>query len=365
MSTQPPNATSLIGPNFRSRTPTLSATRYLPALSSLLTNGPYTWEVLPSVSRVMKFRVSVRENTPGGSCNAYQDMTITTVGSAGPFQITYPSATGITMTGNTIQAITWSVANTNKPPINTSLVNVSMSTDGGLTYPLSLGTAVANNGSIQIVVPNITTNTARVKVQDAAGTFFTISANNFSIIAGGGSFSAPTLSYSLRNPIVSNEVYIYYANLGVPQAPQFLLGGTPPGAILTLDAPNSRFIVSNLSTSSPIPNVTVIGSDGVSQVSSNAITIPGLYGGPTLTVAQRNPLNTTQAFVYYSSLGTPQPPTFAVSGISGATVRLNSTKQRFVISRITNPKQIKNVSINGTDGNGVFPSNAITIPGIL
>ena len=61
-STQPPVASATGGPNFRSLDPSLSGTRYFPSISSLMSNGPFTWEVLPSVSRTMNFRVVVRDN---------------------------------------------------------------------------------------------------------------------------------------------------------------------------------------------------------------------------------------------------------------------------------------------------------------
>ncbi|MCE2682907.1 MAG: M12 family metallo-peptidase, partial [Cryomorphaceae bacterium] len=61
-STQPPVATATGGPNFRSFDPSTNPSRYFPNLASLAANGPYTWEVLPSVSRVMDFRLTVKDN---------------------------------------------------------------------------------------------------------------------------------------------------------------------------------------------------------------------------------------------------------------------------------------------------------------
>jgi hypothetical protein len=88
ISTQPPVSTATGGPNFRSFLPKTTVTRFFPNLNALSNGGPFTWEVLPSVSRIMKFRVSVRGNTPGGSCNAYADTTLTTTSNAGPFIVT-------------------------------------------------------------------------------------------------------------------------------------------------------------------------------------------------------------------------------------------------------------------------------------
>ena len=182
--TQPPVATATGGPNFRSFDPSLDSNRYFPNLASLASNGPFTWEVLPSVARVMDFRLSVRDNHGVGSCNDYTDVTVTTNASAGPFVVTYPSSTGITWVGGSSQTVTWSVANTNVAPINCTDVRILLSVDGGQTYPYLLASTTANDGTETISCPNVSTNTARVMVMSGAQTFFDISNNNFSITCG-------------------------------------------------------------------------------------------------------------------------------------------------------------------------------------
>ena len=182
--TQPPVATATGGPNFRSFDPTLDSNRYFPNLSSLASNGPFTWEVLPSVARVMDFRLTVKDNHAVGTCNDYIDLTVTTNASAGPFVVTYPSATGITWVGGSTQTVTWSVANTNIAPINCTDVRILLSVDGGQTYPYVLASTTANDGTESISCPNVSTNTARVMVMSGAQTFFDISNNNFTISCG-------------------------------------------------------------------------------------------------------------------------------------------------------------------------------------
>jgi hypothetical protein len=191
-STQPPVATATGGPNFRSFDPTPDTSRYFPKLSTLASNGPYTWEVLPSVARVMDFRLSVRDNHAVGSCNDYTDVTVTTNASAGPFVVTYPSAAGITWPGGSSQTVTWSVANTTAAPISCANVRILLSVNGGQSYPYVLSSSTANDGTETIVCPNFTTNTARVMVMSSAGTFFDISNNNFTITCSGQ--DVPTFS---------------------------------------------------------------------------------------------------------------------------------------------------------------------------
>ncbi len=180
-STQPPVATATGGPNFRSFDPSTNPSRYFPNLQSLASNGPFTWEVLPSVARVMDFRLTVKDNHAVGSCNDYTDVTVTTVSSAGPFVVNYPTATGITWASGSTQTVTWSVANTTAAPINCANVKILLSTDGGLTYPIVLSSSTANDGSQAITVPSVSSTTCRVMVVSSSETFFDISNNNFTI----------------------------------------------------------------------------------------------------------------------------------------------------------------------------------------
>lgn len=182
-STQPPLPTNTGGPNFRSNSPDLSPTRYFPNLNDLSNGVSPTWEVIPSVSRTMNFRVTVRDqglNVPG--CNDHEDVTVTFDDGSGPFVVTYPSATGIVWTASTSETVTWDVANTDQAPVNCSQVDIYLSIDGGLTYPYTLATSVANDGAETITVPAVGTTTARVMVVNANGTFFDISDNDFEII---------------------------------------------------------------------------------------------------------------------------------------------------------------------------------------
>jgi len=196
VSTQAPVATSTSGPNFRSNPSSLSPTRYFPGLASLNTGGPFTWEVLPSVSRTMNFRVSVRDNSSGpGGCSDYMNVTVSTLASAGPFVVLYPSVTGITWGTTSTQTVTWSVANTTSAPINAANVNIYLSIDGGLTYPTLLASNTPNDGNQNIIVPSTPTTSAKIMVMAANGTFFDISDNNF-IISGSpcNSASIPTIT---------------------------------------------------------------------------------------------------------------------------------------------------------------------------
>ncbi|MDR3504370.1 MAG: zinc-dependent metalloprotease family protein [Legionella sp.] len=274
ISPQPPVDTARGGPNFRSFSPQTSPTRYFPKLSALTNGGPFTWEVLPSVSRVMNFRVSARANTPGGSCNAYTDTKIMIAGNAGPFMVTNPSAANIQWAGQSVQVITWDVANTSTYPVNAQSVNVFLSTDGGASYPLPLIVGTSNNGHADICVPNINTATARVMVQASNGTFFNISKNNFSIVATVP--KAPVLTVADRNRMNTKEAFILYADCIPASNTTYRVNGLP-GATVKLDLQRRRFVIGNILTPKRVRNVTITAIDesNVSRT-SNPITIPSI-----------------------------------------------------------------------------------------
>lgn len=144
------------------------------------TNPNPNWEVLSSVARTYKFRVTVRDNAPGGGCNAQSNMTVTVSGSAGPFVVTQPN-TALTWAGGSSQTVTWNVAGTAASPVNCAAVDILLSTDGGSTWPQTLATAVANNGTANVTMPMVATTTARIMVRANGNVFYDMSDQNFTI----------------------------------------------------------------------------------------------------------------------------------------------------------------------------------------
>ncbi|MES2429732.1 MAG: zinc-dependent metalloprotease family protein [Bacteroidota bacterium] len=176
-----PSATATTGPVFRSRPYSTSPTRVFPILSSIL-NGTNTntWEKLPSVARTLAFRLTVRDNHAGGGANNTDDMSVAISSTTGPFLVTAPN-TAVTFAGGTSQAITWSVNGTTGTPINCANVKISLSTDGGQTFPTVLAASTANDGTETLTIPATPTTTARIKVEAVGNIFFDISNTNFTI----------------------------------------------------------------------------------------------------------------------------------------------------------------------------------------
>ncbi len=191
------SATKTTGPNWISFRPTTSPTRYFPQLSTILTGGYVTGplpggdvganiEALSSVARTLNFRLTVRDNAPFSSTlpevgqTSFADVVITVNGTAGPFAVTAPNA-NVSWGAGTTQNITWSVNSTNLAPINCANVKITLSTDGGQTFPIVLAESTPNDGTHPVVLPSNLSSTARIKIEAVGNIFFDISNTNFTI----------------------------------------------------------------------------------------------------------------------------------------------------------------------------------------
>ena len=205
--------TKTTGPNWISFRPTTSPTRNFPQLSTILagglTTGPLaggdagtTIEALSSVARTLNFRLTVRDNAPYSSTapisvgqTQFTDMVVTVSAASGPFAVSSPNS-AVSWAGNSTQNITWSVAGTTASPVSCANVKISLSTDGGLTFPTVLVASTPNDGTEALVIPNNASTTARIKVEAVGNIFFDISNTNFTITAGSACGTATGLSSS-------------------------------------------------------------------------------------------------------------------------------------------------------------------------
>ena len=177
-----PNGSNTSGPLVRSFQGTTNPIRYIPRLEDLRFSGGSTaWEKLASVNRPINFQLTVRDNDTRGGQTATDNMTVTTNASAGPFLVTSQS-TYVSYPTNSNQTITWNRANTHLSPINTSLVNIRLSTDGGLTYPTLLLANTPNDGSENVTFPpGVAEPYCRIMVEAVGNIFFAINTVDFSI----------------------------------------------------------------------------------------------------------------------------------------------------------------------------------------
>lgn len=192
------NAPVLNAPIFRSFNPVYSPKRTFPKLSSLLANFQYIGEFMPNYTRSISFCLIARDNKSGGGGISFDFTTIDVTAAAGPFLVTSPN-TAVVWNPNTPKTITWDVANTTAAPVSCSNVNIKLSTDGGVTFPVTLISNTPNDGSETVTIPVIETTTARVKVEAADNIFFDISNENFALSTsiGIGQIESEPYSFSL------------------------------------------------------------------------------------------------------------------------------------------------------------------------
>ena len=291
VASMPPQSTNTSGPAFRSLDPATSPDRYMPNLSAIVNNQSPTWEVLPSVSRTMNFRLTVRDNKPGGGCTEEDDMVVTVAGGAGPFLVTAPN-TGVSWAALSQQTVTWDVANTTSSPVSCSTVDIYLSTDGGFTYPITLASGVPNDGSQTVTIPNNQTSQARVMVRGGGNIFFDISNQNFTIGAPQNGF---TIDVSPNNQTVcqpNNAVFSVDVNATGSFSGNVTLSasGVPSGASASFSvnpiatSGNSQMTISGLgAVATGSYNITVTGTSGsTTQSETVTLVVSAAPGGVTL-----------------------------------------------------------------------------------
>ena len=187
-----PTETTISGPLVRSFEGTSNPVRYVPRLSDVINNGgtSTTWEKLAMVNRNINFKLTVRDNDAVGGQTDSDQMTATVTTAAGPFIVTSQNVPGQTWDVGTTQTVTWDVAGTTGNGVNEANVNILLSTDGE-NFDTVLASNVANDGSHDIVVPNVSSSTCRIMVEAANGIFFNVNSNNILI---GASIDCTTYS---------------------------------------------------------------------------------------------------------------------------------------------------------------------------
>lgn len=209
--TQPPAATSTVGPAYRSQLPSVSASRYFPVMSSVLVNNLIPkWEVTPSVARTLNFSLLVNDNKATGN-QAANDAMIVNVTNDGPFTVTSQTTNTSYNAANPI-TVTWNVAGTNAGTINTQNVTILLSKDNGLTFNTVLAASVPNNGSAIVNLPNENISSARIMVKALGNIYFALNPSFFSVTSFLATSETGTASFSIFPNPAKDEVNLRLKN---------------------------------------------------------------------------------------------------------------------------------------------------------
>jgi hypothetical protein len=128
----------------------------------------------------MNFRLTARDGRVGGGGIGWSDTTVNLAKGTGPFRVTGVGDAEV-VEGASRQTITWDVAGTDAAPIGVSNVKITMSIDGGKTWPYTVAESTPNNGSATFQVPNVQTDNARFKIEAIGNIFFDVSHTDLAI----------------------------------------------------------------------------------------------------------------------------------------------------------------------------------------
>jgi hypothetical protein len=172
------------GPLFRSFPPSPSGIRIFPRVAAPRGFDPSTrGETLPSTSRTLNFRLTVRDNGGDTSTVAHADRRIDVVDTGRPFAVLEDASPTLAIAGEP-RTVRWDVADTNKAPISCHFVDIDLSLDGGQSWlEPALVTDEANDGEASPVLPfRIASEHARLRIRCDWRPFFAVSPTDFTIV---------------------------------------------------------------------------------------------------------------------------------------------------------------------------------------
>lgn len=252
----------------RSQEPSSSPNRYIPQLSRVA-SGQLTqtnptinsaWETVATVNRTMNWALTVRDREPTatglGGQSSFDLTSIQVTTAAGPFTVS-SQTTNVSWEMGTNQTVTWNVANTDTAPVNTANVNILLSTDGGVTFPITLASNVPNDGSQTITVPITSPTTqARIIVEGAGNIFYAMNSTNFRLVEPDFALVFADNDESACQPADAVYTFTYSAFNGFNGTTTFSTLNLPAGA-------NATFNPTSASVDGTMVTLTISGTAGV------------------------------------------------------------------------------------------------------
>ncbi|MFC0504667.1 M12 family metallo-peptidase [Micromonospora costi] len=234
--------------------------------------------------RTLHFKLTARDGRLGGGGVGSADVAVVLAPDAGPFLVTSQGSAGV-LDGGSTQTVTWDVAGTNAAPVNADQVRISLSADGGATFPYVLAEAVPNTGSAVVALPNVATGQARIRIEAVGNVFFDLNDADLTIRAvpqvsndapaGGAAVQysdalAPTVTVTATDGDTAGDALTASAS-GLPAGLSLAVSATSDADTL----PGTRsWVVAGTTAAAPgdYP-VSVTVSDGTGLVASTSFTI--------------------------------------------------------------------------------------------
>ncbi|WDE10810.1 reprolysin-like metallopeptidase [Thalassomonas haliotis] len=163
-------------PLFRAWSPVSDSSRTLPRLTDILDGDTAIGETYATTTRELNFRLVVRDDNGGVSTD---NMTVNVINTAEAFSVTEPGVSS--QWHSSSQQVSWNPASTAQAPISCDAVNIDLSVDGGTSFFTTLLENTANDGSAEVVVPNLSSTQGRIRVSCVDNIFFAVSAGDFSL----------------------------------------------------------------------------------------------------------------------------------------------------------------------------------------
>lgn len=344
------------GPMNRSLPPTASPNRYIPRFSSVLLGNTIQtnpklgsdWETVSTVPRTLNWALTVRDRNPSNAVDGQTsfDTMVVTVEDVAPFTVQNPVSWA---QGNTV-SINWVVGQTTNATINCQNVSIKLSTDGGLTFPITIASNTPNDGAFSYTVPAISdTSNARIIIEAIDNIFYDVSDFNFTISQDPDFFIVETG----LNPIDCGATSVTYtfdyvtAN-GFSNNTVFSASGLPSGA-------TAVFLPTNLSSSGTF----TLSITNLSTVGDYVFTVTGTSSTTTKNIAVNLPFynglcKSGGNLLYLTSITQVQFNT--IDNISNKTSGYNDYTS---ISTNVNRSNTYNLTVNvNTDGDFTTRSNA-------
>jgi uncharacterized repeat protein (TIGR01451 family) len=230
-----PDMVQILANETNAETGTCAALVGIPQLncySEFLPTAAYVGFGSNALPARLNFKFTARDGNGGVNSGT---TTLTLEPTAGPFLVTAPN-TAVTWDASLPQTVTWNVANTTAPPVSTATVRISLSLDGGASFPLVLASGEANDGSATLPLFGATPTTqARIKVEAENNVYFDVSNANF-IITGTG----PVLG---NVTVVESSGSTTVAEGGATDTYTLVLTAAPTGDVIITPTPNAQLSI--------------------------------------------------------------------------------------------------------------------------